>query len=308
MVDNELKTTVALRGIGVSPGIVIGRAYTLDHQDVKETLYKLDDTGVSREIKRFKGALKDSKKELLDIKGDIGDRKGVGPLLIDVYIMILEDKTFVEGTIKNIKEQRVNAEWALKMTISGHREIFDKIEDGYLRERIRDLEYVGQRILRNLSGKVHEKISDIEGEVVIVARDLSPADTVQMATRKILGFATDMGGKTSHTAIVAKSIEIPAVVGLEKVTGEVETGDVIIVDGTAGVVIVNPDPEVIRRYEDKKRHYLAMEEDMLKDAHLPAVTADGLGVGVGANIEFIEEIPSAVFHGANGVGLSLIHI
>lgn len=304
MSENELKTIAALKGIGVSPGIVIGHAYALDHQDVKETLYKLNDSRfVSREIKRFKRALKDSKKELLEIKKEIGDRKGVGPLLIDVYVMILADRTFVDGIIHNIEEHRVNAEWALKMTIASHREIFDTIEDGYLRERIRDLEYVGQRILRNLSGKMHEKISDIEGEVVIVAKDLSPADTVQMATRKILGFATDMGGKTSHTAIVAKSIEIPAVVGLEKVTAEVATGDLIIVDGTAGVVIVNPDPEVIKRYEDKKRHYLAMEEDMLKDAHLPAVTADGHSVGVGANIEFIEEIPSAVFHGANGVGL-----
>ena len=304
MGENELKTITALRGIGVSPGIVIGRAYALNHQDVKETLYKLDNGRfVSREIKRFKKALRDSKKELLEIKKDIDDRKGIGPLLIDVYIMILEDKTLVGNTIKNIEEQCVNAEWALKMTISSHQEIFDKIEDGYLRERIRDLEYVGQRILRNLSGKMHEKISDIKGEVVIVARDLSPADTVQMATSKILGFATDMGGKTSHTAIVAKSIEIPAVVGLEKVTAEVNTGDIIIVDGTAGVVIVNPDPEVIKRYEDKKRHYLAMEEDMLKDAHLPAVTADGHSVGVGANIEFVEEVPSAVFHGANGVGL-----
>jgi len=304
MGESDLKMIAALKGIGVSPGIVIGRAYALDHQDVKETLYKLDDGSfIPREIKRFRKALRNSKKELLEIKKEIGDRKGIGPLLIDVYIMILEDKTLVSNTIKNIEEHRVNAEWALKMTIAGHREVFDAMEDAYLRERIRDLEYVGQRILRNLSGKAHEKISDIEGEVVIVARDLSPADTVQMATRRILGFATDMGGMTSHTAIVAKSLEIPAVVGLERVTSEVSAGDLIIVDGTAGVVIVNPDPEVIKRYEDKKRHYLAMEEDMLKDAHLPAVTVDNHSVGVGANIEFVEEIPSAVFHGANGVGL-----
>jgi len=165
------------------------------------------------------------------------------------------------------------------------------------------VDYVGQRLLMKLSGKTHELVSDIEGEVVIVARDLSPTDTVQMSTRKILGFATDIGGKTSHTAIVAKSIAIPAVVGLERITGEVSTGDVIIVDGTAGVVIVNPDPEVIKRYKDKQKHYLAMEKDLLKDAHLPAVTADGHSVGVGANIEFVEEIPTAVFHGANGIGL-----
>ncbi len=217
--------------------------------------------------------------------------------------MLLDDRTFVDDVIGNIEEHCVNAEWALKMTISRQREVFDKIEDEYLRERIRDVDYVGQRLLMKLSGKTHELVSDIEGEVVIVARDLSPTDTVQMSTRKILGFATDIGGKTSHTAIVAKSIAIPAVVGLERITGEVSTGDVIIVDGTAGVVIVNPDPEVIKRYKDKQKHYLAMEKDLLKDAHLPAVTADGHSVGVGANIEFVEEIPTAVFHGANGIGL-----
>ena len=304
MADKELKTIAALKGIGVSPGIVIGKAHVLNQQNIKEKHYKLENERfVSREIRRFKKAIRDSKQELLGIKSAIDNHKGIGPLLIDVHIMILEDKTLVGTTIKNIEEQRVNAEWAVKMTIAGQREIFDKIEDSYLRERVRDLEYVGERILRNLSGKSHKKISDIGGEVVIVAKDLSPADTVQMATSKILGFATDMGGKTSHTAIVAKSIEIPAVVGLENVTSEVNTGDIIIVDGTAGFVIVNPDPEVVKRYEDKKRHYLVMEEDMLKDARLPAVTADGHGVGVGANIEFAEEVPSAVLHGANGVGL-----
>lgn len=304
MTENELKTSVALKGIGVSPGIVIGSAYVFNRQDIKETLYNLKDSqSVSREVERFKKALGKSEQELLDIKNGLEDSEGIGPLFVDVHIMMLNDKTFVENTIKNIRDHRVNAEWALKMTISRHREIFDTIEDGYLRERIRDVEHVGQIILRNLSGKIHEKISDITENVVIVARDLSPADTVQMTTRKIVGFATDMGGKTSHTAIVAKSLEIPAVVGIEKVTEEVNTDDTIIVDGTAGVVIINPDPEVIKRYEDKKKHYLVMEEDLLKDAHLPAVTTDGHSVGVGANIEFVEEIPSAVFHGANGVGL-----
>ncbi|HPQ45054.1 MAG TPA: phosphoenolpyruvate--protein phosphotransferase [Syntrophales bacterium] len=304
MNEHELKTTTALKGIGVSPGIVIGSAYILNRKDVTETLFKLSsDEAVSREIKRFKKALKNSRQELLDIQTDLKDRKGIGSIFVDVHIMILDDRAFTTDIVKNIRKHGVNAEWALKMTIARQREIFDKIEDEYLRERIRDVEQVGQRILRNLSGKAHERVSDIEGEVVIIAKDLSPADTVQMSTRKILGFATDMGGKTSHTAIVAKSIGIPAVVGLERITGEVSTGDSIIVDGTAGVVIIHPDPEVIKRYEDKKRHYLAMEKDMLKGAHLPAKTIDGHGVGVGANIEFVEEIPSAVFHGANGVGL-----
>jgi len=202
--ENEPKRTVVLKGIGVSPGIVIGSAYVLNRQDIKEALYELSgDETVSREIKRFRKSLRDSRQELLDIKTDLKDHKGIGSLFVDVHIMILDDKTFVRDIIKNIKNHLVNAEWAVQMAISRQREIFDKIEDDYLRDRIKDVEYVGQRILRNLSGKALERVSDIEGEVVIVARDLSPADTVQMATRKILGFATDIGGKTSHTAIVA---------------------------------------------------------------------------------------------------------
>jgi len=233
------------------------------------------DETVSREIKRFRKSLRDSRQELLDIKTDLKDHKGIGSLFVDVHIMILDDKTFVRDIIKNIKNHLVNAEWAVQMAISRQREIFDKIEDDYLRDRIKDVEYVGQRILRNLSGKALERVSDIEGEVVIVARDLSPADTVQMATRKILGFATDIGGKTSHTAIVAKSIEIPAVVGLERITEEVSTGSVIIVDGTAGVVIINPDLEVIKRYEDKRtlpcngRRYAQGRASSCRDSRWP---------------------------------------
>ena len=139
--------------------------------------------------------------------------------------------------------------------------------------------------------------------MLIFSRDLSPADTVQMKMERILGFATDMGGKTSHTAIVARSLGIPAVVGLERITREVRNNDEIIIDGCDGFVIINPDPEVIKRYEDKKRHFEILEEDLLKDAHLPAVTTDNFRVGIAANIEFIEEIASAVTHGAEGIGL-----
>ncbi len=140
-------------------------------------------------------------------------------------------------------------------------------------------------------------------KVVIIAADLSPADTAQMKIDKVLGFATDIGGKTSHTAIVARSIEIPAVVGLESISRAVRTNDDIIVDGSAGVVIVHPDPEVRKRYEEKKRLYEEAQDDLLDYAGLPAVTKDNYSVEIGGNIEFIEEIPSAIAHGADGIGL-----
>jgi len=304
LVTNEIKKTSVFKGIGVSPGIISGKAYLFNCLDFQVPHYKLKtNTLVSNEVKRFKKALKDSGQELLDIKERISNREGIDPIFLDVHIMILKDKMFVRETVENIREQRINAEWALKLTLSKYREIFRKMEDEYLKERINDVEDVGDRILRNLSGKTCESISEIDEEVIIIARDLSPADTVQINVEKVLGFATDIGGKTSHTAIVARSIEIPAVVGLKSVTNEVQTGDRVIVDGTAGVVIIHPDPEILKRYEDKKKHYEVMAEDLIKDAGLPAITIDNRRIDIGANIEFIEEIPSAVSHGTDGVGL-----
>jgi phosphotransferase system enzyme I (PtsI) len=301
---NAVRSTVVLKGIGVSPGIVSGKAYVLDFKDVETHRYKLgNDKIASDEIERFRKALKDSEEELLAIKESLEDSEGIGPLFIDVHVMILKDDRFVQKAIDNIKEGRINAEWALGKVISEYRQVFEKIKDGYIKERIKDVEDVAQRIFRNLSGDKLESISDIKEEVIIIARDLSPADTVQMTADKVLGFATDVGSKTSHTAIVARSMEIPASVGLENVTAEVATGDTVIIDGTSGMVIINPDPEILKRYEEKKKYYMVMEERLLKGASLPAKTKDGYSIGIGANIEFIEEIPSAVAHGANGVGL-----
>ena len=304
MSTGEEKRIAVLRGIGVSPGIAIGKAYVIG-RDTKVSCYRLKDASlVAGEIKRFRKALRESRKQLLEIKKKLCDYKEVDPLyIIDVHIMCLKDRMLIDNTIHNIKDKCINAEWALRMAIDKYRDVFDFVEDDYIRERVSDVEYVEQRILRNLAGENHETISNIGEDVIIVSRNLSPADTVQMKVERILGFTTDIGGKTSHTAIVARSIEIPAVVGLERITREVRTDDVIIVDGTAGLVIVNPDPEMIKRYEDKKKHYQALEESLLKYAGLPALTKDNHKVEMGANIEFIEEIPSAVAHGADGVGL-----
>ncbi|HEU17978.1 MAG TPA: phosphoenolpyruvate--protein phosphotransferase [Deltaproteobacteria bacterium] len=304
MEAGAIKKTIVLKGIGVSPGIVNGRAYLFNCQDLPTTYYKLDTKVlVSKEVKRFRNALKASSRELLEIKERISRKEGIEPLFVDIHIMILKDKMFIRETVENIRERRVNAEWALKLTLVKYRDIFKKMGDEYIRERINDVEYVSERILRNLSGKSCEKISDIEEEVIIIARDLSPADTIQINTEKVLGFATDIGGKTSHTAIVARSMEIPAVVGLERVARQIQTGDHVIIDGTAGVVIINPDPEILKRYEDKKKHYQIMAKNLIRNAALPAVTRDNYRVEIGANIEFVEEIPSAVSHGTDGVGL-----
>ncbi|MFZ4438019.1 MAG: phosphoenolpyruvate--protein phosphotransferase [Syntrophales bacterium] len=304
MADDQKKTFV-IKGVGVSPGIVIGRAYLFDRQDAQIPFYNLGDPDlISAEIHRFRKALRESEKQLLDLKNKLGDLgSGMEPLyIIDVHIMIMRDRKFVDSTVNNIREMSVNAEWAVRMTVDKYREIFDRMEDEYLRGRISDIQYAGQRILANLAGKERPAIEMGEG-VVIIASDLSPADTAQLKIDKVLGFATDVGGKTSHTAIVARSMAIPAVLGLQSITQAVRTNDDIIIDGSAGVVIVHPDPEILKRYEEKKRLFEKAQDDLLDFAHLPAVTKDKYSVEIGGNIEFIEEIPSAVLYGADGIGL-----
>ncbi len=305
MVHSESKKNVVLRGIGVSPGIVSGKAYVLDELDVQVPFVHLQSAGaIAEEVTRFRKALRISKAQLLEVRKTLSRGKGLEPLfIIDVHIMMLKDNMLIQKTIDTIRKRKINAEWALKLTIDEFRKAFNKIEDVYLKQRISDVDYVGQRILRNLAGRKREPISEIKENVIIISRDLSPADTVQMKMDKVLGFATDIGGKTSHTAIVARSIGIPAVVGLERITQEARSNDEIIVDGCDGFVLVNPDPEIIKRYEDKSRHFRELEEDLLKFAPLPAVTRDGHRIEIGANIEFIEEVPSVLAHGADGVGL-----
>jgi phosphotransferase system enzyme I (PtsI) len=306
MTSDQGKKTFVLKGIGVSPGIVIGKVYRFDPLDAQISFYKLNnDELIPHEIDRFKIALKESTRQLLEIQENLKKTRVTEPLyIIDVHILLLSDKKFINRTIKYIRRLGVNAEWALRMTLDHYKQIFEALEDVYISGRISDVQYVVQRILRNLSGEKHETVWEVGHEgVVIVSHDLSPADTAQMKLDKIVGFATDSGGRTSHTAIVARSMELPAVVGLDNVTRFVRTGDEIIVDGTSGLVVVNPYPDMLKRYEEKKRHYDDAKDEYLKYAKLPAVTLDRYHVQIGSNIEFIEEIPSAIVHGAEHIGL-----
>ncbi|MEE9911497.1 MAG: phosphoenolpyruvate--protein phosphotransferase [Deltaproteobacteria bacterium] len=306
MTADQGKKTFVLKGIGVSPGIVIGKVYRFDPLDAQISFYKLNnDELIPHEIERFKKALKESSQQLLAIQENLKKTKVTEPLyIIDVHILLLSDKKFINRTIKYIRRLGVNAEWALRMTLDHYKQIFEGLEDAYISGRISDVQYVVQRILRNLSGEKHEIVWEVGHDgVVIVSHDLSPADTAQMKLDKIVGFATDSGGRTSHTAIVARSMELPAVVGLDNVTRFVRTGDEIIVDGTSGLVVVNPYPDMLKRYEEKKRHYDDAKDEYLKYARQPATTLDHYHVQIGSNIEFIEEIPSAIIHGAEHIGL-----
>jgi phosphotransferase system enzyme I (PtsI) len=295
---------IVYRGIVASPGIVIGRAYLLDRRKVVVAGRRIDDINVKDEVARFKQAVDRSKSQLEDLKKRFSKGLGKSHLyILDTHIMLLEDKMLIDGTVKHIRESQLNAEGALAETIAAIGLKFDTIEDEYLRERKHDVEQVGDRILRNLLGHKQESLADIKDEAVIIAHDLAPSDTLMMRKDKILGFATDAGSRTSHTAILARSLGIPAAVGLENITAAVKTGDVVILDGIHGVVIVDPDEETFLDYLKKQRRYKYFEQELEKLRTLPAVTLDGHAVQLQGNIELPEEVASAAEHGGTGIGL-----
>jgi phosphotransferase system enzyme I (PtsI) len=293
-----------IQGIGASPGIIIGKAYLVERFKVRLPQKQIASVQVEEEVKRFLSAIQESQNQLTEIKEKILDpevRKH--SFILDVHSMILNDEMLLQDTVDTIRKKKVNAEWALDLTLEKLDTAFKAIEDEYLRERSSDLHYVASRIFRNLLGKKHDDISKIKGKVIVVAHDLSPADTLQMNLEHVAGFITDIGGKVSHTAILSRSMGIPAVVGLEVATSLINGGDLLIIDGETGEVVINPTEEVSKPFLERKRRTRLIEREVLKYASLPAETRDGVRVRLQANIEMVEEISSSKMHGAEGIGL-----
>ncbi len=293
-----------VQGIGASPGIVVGKAYLVERLKVRLPQKQIDPAQVEKEVKRFLKAIQESQDQLIEIKEKILDpevRKH--SFILDVHLLILKDEMLLQDTVDAIRKRKVNAEWALDLTLEKLDSAFKAIEDEYLRERRSDLHYVAARIFRNLLGRKHDDITRIKGKVIVVAHDLSPADTLQMNVEHVAGFITDIGGKVSHTAILSRSLGIPAVVGLQVATSLINGGDLLIIDGETGEVVINPTEGVSKSFLERKRRTRLIEREILKYATLPAETRDGVRVRLQANIEMVEEIPSAKMHGAEGIGL-----
>jgi phosphotransferase system enzyme I (PtsI) len=202
-----------------------------------------------------------------------------------------------------LKKEHLNVAYIFSEVLKKYISVFSKIEDEYLKERIVDVNDVGKRILRNLLGKEHKLLENVKEKVIVVAHDLSPSDTAAMYKQNVAGFVTDIGGKTSHTAIMAKSLEIPAVVGTEEATSKIKSGDILIIDGSTGLIIIDPDEDTLGEYREEEKKLKGIVEGFLGVKDLPAVTLDGKQVLISANIEFPEEIPSVKLHGGEGIGL-----
>jgi phosphotransferase system enzyme I (PtsI) len=296
------------RGVGVSGGVCIGQVAVIERITTEICpKHILKPENVPHEINRFERAVDEAADRIKKIKSHITPDHPLGEhiYILDTQVLLLHDRMFFEGTKNAIIQEKQNAEWALSETIGRITSAFETIEDEYLKERARDIYFVGERVLRILMGVTSEsKIHQLPPNSIIVAHDLSPADTAQIKRESVLGFAIDMGGRTSHTAIMARSLKIPAVTGLENVSKSAQTGDTIIVDGSTGVVIMNPDPDVIFRYRQRQDFYRKYQQSLLAYGRLPAVTRDGSrSLRISANIELVDELELARNYGSEGIGL-----
>jgi len=293
------------KGIAASTGVVMGKAFLYKKAEVKIDSNYIGEEDIYNEINKFEDAKLKTKQQIeqlyrrtLKIMGQ--DKAEI----FKAHIMILEDPIFTGKVINNIKGKKLDALAALNDVIKEFSGTFERLDDEYMRERIADIKDVGKRVLYNMAGTNMVSLSKFSEEVIIIAEELTPSDTAGMDTKNVKGFATDIGGKTSHTAIMARSLEIPAVLGLNNITARVKSGDFVIVNGNSGEVLINPSKKQVEEYKKIKRDYEEGERELVeKLKNLTAITEDGKRVEISANIGTIDDIKAALKYGAEGVGL-----
>jgi phosphoenolpyruvate-protein phosphotransferase (PTS system enzyme I) len=292
------------KGVGVSPGIAIGRAVIVEKRVASVYRVPIRDDEVEPEIERFKESLAKTREELLDLKQKVSRSMGDEyAQIFEAHAMIVGDASFADKVTQKIQEEQVNAEWALAEVQEELQARFASFEDDYLRERSADVKDVAERVLVNLQGIAHHDLSEINHDVIIIADDLTPSDTIHFNRRPIVGFATEVGGRTSHTSIIAKSLFMPAVIGVPRLTKIVDSNELLIVDGYEGSVVVNPTPAMVQEYRSRVSRHEEAELKLLENRTLEAVTKDHHKISLLANIELVEELDDAIKYGAEGIGL-----
>ncbi len=294
-----------LKGVPASRGIVIGRALLLSGSAVDEGKPgQIEAREVTAEIERLTKAVAVTREQLLDLKRrvavEIGQKQAE---IFNAHLLFLDDPTFQVETQEQVRKQRTNAEWAVHEYVERYARMLDAMGDGMMRERQGDIHDVGRRLIQNLRGGSLAPLAESGEKRILVARDLSPSETAQLDMSKVLAFATDQGGPTSHTAVIARTLDLPAVVGLEQATMHVKDGDLVILDGGGGVLVVDPDKETLAHYRTRQKELQARERELRTVMRLPAVTKDGRTLKLFGNIELPEEAKAAAAKGAEGIGL-----
>ncbi len=293
-----------LKGMGVSNGIAIGRAVCIETRGPDVFRFHVPEEQIENEIARLREGAAHARNELKRIRAkaeeDLGNDLAA---IFDAHVLLVSDTNFLGRVEERIRTHHVNAEWAVKRTAEELDDRFAHMDDLYLRERSEDLSDVSRHLLRSLQGISHHELSDLPEDIVIVADDLTPSDAIRLGRERVIGFAIESGGRTSHTTIIARSLNIPAVAGLVGVMGLLRDEAPIIVDGETGTVILHPDPEVLSQYRSRKAELERRGQDLLATRELKAVTRDGVEVQLMANIDLPEEVEEITAYGAAGVGL-----
>jgi len=295
----------SIHGVGVSNGIAIGHAHLVSHALLEVVHYQVPENLIAQEIARFDLAINTVKLDLETIKSQLPSKSPAElAAFINTHLMILNDHTLADDPKLAIKNEHCNAEWALKQQMESIEEQFDQIEDEYLRERKHDVVQVVERIIKVLLGRPSQvPVLEQEKAIILVAHDISPADAIQFKQHQFAAFVTDVGGATSHTAILARSLNIPSIVALQRARALIRDGELVIVDGTQGVLIVNPDKDTLAEYKLKQEQW-QIEQQKLKRIKLTrAVTLDGTAIDLYANIEVPDDVVQVKASGASGIGL-----
>ncbi|MDD5066718.1 MAG: phosphoenolpyruvate--protein phosphotransferase [bacterium] len=296
---------ITLKGTAASPGVAIGHASIFyDEEQYSIPKYKINATEIKKEITRFNTSLVKTKLELRNLRKKLYSMVRDSKLdFFKMHLMVLDDPFLKDNVLLEITENNKNAEWALYEIMEKYIKSLNLIKDEYLSERSADLYDLAKRIMNNLLKKRRSSLKVIHPDSIIIANDLTPADTADIDKSRVIGFATNLGGKTSHTAIVARALAIPAVVGLENITAQIKDNDQIIVDGNNGVVVINPNETTLKEYKTAQSIFIRYSEDLKKLTLLDAVTLDNKKFILAGNIEIREEIDSVISHGGHGIGL-----
>ncbi|WP_075181402.1 phosphoenolpyruvate-protein phosphotransferase PtsI [Pantoea sp. 1.19] len=293
-----------ISGILASPGIAFGKALLLKEDEIVINRKKITDDQVEQEVQRFLDGRSKASAQLEAIKIKAGETFGEEKeAIFEGHIMLLEDEELEQEIIAQIKDDHLSADAAAHAVIEGQAKALEELDDEYLKERAADVRDIGKRLLQNILGLHIVDLSAIRDEVILVAKDLTPSETAQLNLKKVLGFITDLGGRTSHTSIMARSLELPAIVGTGEITSRVNNGDFLILDGVNNQIYINPTESVIDELKAVQAQYIAEKDELAKLKDLPAITLDGHQVEVCANIGTVRDIAGAERNGAEGVGL-----
>lgn len=292
-----------LRGISGSPGIVVGKVVVFSPRPDGFIRYRLEEGAEGKEEERFRAAAERAEQGLLELRRQFASDLSDTLAIVDSHIRMVRDRMLFDQTLNLIREKQLNAEWALARTLGLIKRKFDHIADDYIRGRFADVEYVARLIGEQLSGQGRNFPAGFAEPVIVAGEDFSPVDTIRMHTDKVLGFLTEKGGATSHTAIVARSLGLPAVVGVSGLTNRCRTGDTIILDGYEGRVCLHPTQDQQRLHLEYDRQHRTFSEEMRWYIRLASETVDGLRVRLSANIEIPDELETAIYYGAAGIGL-----